>query len=88
MILLGLAFAAGAAESENQGKAPKKAPKECFPILRMPRSDPTPPGGPIPYSSWYYVLYEPFCQGKSADKCIWACGRVPSKRGSDKKSDD
>jgi hypothetical protein len=77
LVLLGLTLAAGAAQSKDQAKAPKK----CLPILRTPGGAPTHPYGQIPYSVWYYVLYQPFCDGKSAKKCMWACGKPPSKDG-------
>lgn len=77
LTLLGLTLAAGAAQSKDQAKAPKN----CFPILRMPGSAPTQPDGPIPYSVWYYVLYQPFCDGRSAKTCVWACGKAPSQDG-------
>lgn len=75
LTLLGVTLAAGAAQSKDQAKAPKK----CLPILRTPGVAPTRPYGQIPYSVWYYALYQPFCDGKSAKKCIWACGKPPSK---------
>jgi hypothetical protein len=88
LTLLGLTFAAGAAPSKDQAKAPQakapqakapqaRAPKECFPILRIAGGVPTQSDGPIPYSVWYYVLYQPFCAGKSAKTCVWACGKAP-----------
>jgi hypothetical protein len=89
LALLGLAFASGAVQSKDQQKASKKPPKGCFPILRIPPGDPTPPDGPIPYSVWYYTLYDQFCQGKSEDKCIWACAKKPAdKSGGEKKDGD
>lgn len=82
LILLGFSFAAGAAQSKDQAKAPQaKAPKECFPILRMPGGAPMRPYGSIPYSVWYYVLYQPFCEGKSAKTCVWACAKTPAQDG-------
>ncbi len=77
LTLLGLSFAAGAAQSKDQAKAPKN----CFPILRKAGGAPTQPDGPIPYSVWYYVLYQPFCEGKSAKTCVWACGKTSSQDG-------
>jgi hypothetical protein len=76
--LLGLAFAAGPAQSKDKGCC-VKVPKECFTYLRQVPGDPTPPDGPIPYSVWYYSLYEPFCKGKSEAACIWACAKALPK---------
>lgn len=87
LTLLGLTFAAGAAHSKDEAKEPQakarqaKAPKECFPILRGAGGAPTQTDGPIPYSVWYYVLYQTFCEGKSAKTCVWACGKAPSQDG-------
>ncbi|WP_148277150.1 hypothetical protein [Methylocystis sp. SC2] len=77
LILLGLTLAAGAAQSKGQAKAPKN----CLPILRAAGGAPTRPYGQIPYSVWYYVLYQPVCDGKSEQTCIWACGKPPSRDG-------
>jgi hypothetical protein len=75
--LLGLTFAGGAAQSKDQAKAPKN----CLPILRTAGGAPMRPYGQMPYSVWYYVLYQPFCDGKSAKTCIWACGEAPAQGG-------
>ena len=86
--LLSLVFMAGPAQSKDkpaQSKDKKdkgccvKVPKECFTYLRQLPGDPTPPDGPIPYSVWYYSLYEPFCKGKSEAACIWACAKALPK---------
>jgi hypothetical protein len=29
------------------------------------------PPRPMPYSVWYYALYEPFCAGKPRGACDW-----------------
>ncbi|MCQ4188805.1 hypothetical protein [Methylocystis suflitae] len=83
LTLLGLSVAAGAAQSKDHAKAPQaKAPQARAPtILRMPGGAQTQPDGPIPYSVWYYVLYQPFCEGKSAKTCVWACGEAPAQAG-------
>jgi hypothetical protein len=75
LTLLGLTFAVGAARSKDQAKAPKN----CLPIFRTPGGAPTRLYGQIPYSVWYYVLYQPVCDGKSAKTCVWACGTASSQ---------
>ncbi len=79
LALIGLTVA-GAASLSNA--AANAAPQECLPVLRFPPENPavTPPGHPVLYSQWYYLFYEPFCAGKPADKCIWACIKVPTCR--------
>jgi len=69
-------------------KAPVKPAKECFPVLRIPPEEYvyrpavfSPPDHPVPYSVYYYNLYQQFCAGESADKCIWACEKVRPVRG-------
>ena len=81
LALLALAVACAQVHSKEQGKASKKAPKECFPLLREPEGNYAPFDGAIPYSVWYYNLYEQFCHGKSEAKCMWACAKAPSKAG-------
>jgi hypothetical protein len=87
LALISLAFAGGATQSEAGGCC-VDVPKACYPILRIPVENYVynpavfyPPDHPIPYSTWYYSLYEPFCAGKPAASCIWACGPVPPIRG-------
>ncbi len=82
LALIGLALASGTTPSQAQGCC-IETPKACYPILRIPIdeyvSNPAafyPPDRPVPYSVWYYSLYEPFCAGKPESHCIWACGPV------------
>lgn len=91
LAVLCFALAGGAAQSKELGKAPK----ECFPILRIPPEEYVyspavfyPPDWPVPYSVYYYNLYQQFCAGEPADKCIWACGKVPPTRGASLKVGD
>ncbi len=84
--LLGLALCGGATQSSAAGCC-IETPKQCFPVLRIPPEDYVyspavffPPDKPVPYSVWRYSLYEPFCSGQPAAKCIWACAKAPPKR--------
>lgn len=84
LALVGFSLITGAAQSKEQGRAPK----ECFPFLRIPPEEYVyspavfyPPDRPIPYSVYYYNLYQQFCAGEPAEKCIWACEKVPTARG-------
>lgn len=72
LAMLGVTFAVA-------GPLPSAAAAECLPVLRYPPRNPavTPPPYPVSYSSFYYSLYEPFCAGLPAEKCIWACIRPP-----------
>jgi hypothetical protein len=89
LALIGLAFASGPVQSKDRERAAMQPPKNCYPVLRTPPGDPTPPDGPIPYSVWYYTLYDQFCRGKSEEKCIWACAKKPAaKSGGEKRDGD
>ena len=95
LALLGFTLSDGATRSRAEGCC-VKTPKQCFPALRIPPEEYvyspavfSPPDGPVPYSVWYYTLYDQFCQGKSEEKCVWACAKKPAvKSGGEKRDGD
>jgi hypothetical protein len=52
-------------------------PLQCLPVLRVSPAvygaEPPYPPHPVPYSVWYYSLWEPHCAGKPAAACPSAC---------------
>ncbi|MFO1125189.1 MAG: hypothetical protein U1E25_07875 [Methylocystis sp.] len=87
LALLSLAVGGGAIQSRAAGCC-SKTPEHCFPVLRIPPDQYVyssaaffPPDKPVPYSVWYYSLYQAFCPGQPAGKCIWACAKAPPTRG-------